>query len=188
MRGVTSWLMNKETPPINHVSYLASEILADTYEEQTSIGWDQFIRGRISSKWGIMMRYAYDMIQSQNVHVNTTSKKRKFYSPDLWAKGLISLNWEYVNLLWVDRINSVKSSETGIMKNPNHYFLLQEAIYKLDNHQLTNPQDISWIIKSHDDLSKLLSNQLQLWINNLDLITKLNSQERKEENEEVTWR
>ena len=110
--------------------------------------------------------------------ITSTAKQRKFRTPESWAKGLISLNWEYVNLLWEDRINSVKSHEEGTLILANHYFLLQTALYKLQNHQLHNPNDIEWIIKSQADISKMSTNQLQLWINNIDLLTKLNTQER----------
>ena len=123
-----------------------------------------------------MIRHAYHDLNKQNLtkSANTSNKKKKFYTPESWGKGLISLNWEYVNLLWEDRIKSVNSHEENIVdQHANHYFLLQEAIYKLNNHQLRNPNDVAWITKSQDELTKFSSNQLRLWINNIDLLTKI---------------
>ena len=124
-----------------------------------------------------MMRHTYQQINHQNLLSNNNNKKHRVFTPESWAKGLISLNWEYVNLLWEDRINSVKSHEVGRELTPNHYFLLQTAIHKLNNHRLRNPSDIAWLIKSHDEISNMTSKQLQLWINNIDLLNKLNDHE-----------
>ena len=177
MRGVTTWLTQQDAPDIHHITYLASESLVAAYQEQTRIGWDQFIRGRISLKWSIMIRHAYQQINHERLHTNNNTQKRRILTPESWAKGLISLNWEFVNLLWEDRINSVKSHEDGNELQPSNYFLLQTATYKLYNHRLRNPSDIAWLVKSHDEISKMSSKQLQLWINNIDLLNKLNDHE-----------
>ena len=98
---------------------------------------------RLSSKWGVMIRHVYNELNHRTVYNNTTQKKCKYYAPESWAKakGLISLNWEFVDLLWEERIKLSKSNQEESPKSPNHYFILQEAIYKLDNHHITNLSD-----------------------------------------------
>jgi hypothetical protein len=177
MRGITMWMLQQEAPHINQISYMASDTLTKAYNEQTLIGWNHFIRGRISVEWGAMMRYTYQILNKNNSRPDTKTNKRKFYTPESWAKGLITLNWKFANLLWEDRINTVtKNSNTTIADN--HYFLLQKAYHKLEHHRIHNPNDLAWVIKSQDELSKFSSNHLKVWINNLDLLNKLNDNEQ----------
>ncbi len=184
MRGVSSWLLHQESPQIESISYLASESLKKAYNEQTEIGWDHFLRGRISMEWSYLMRHSYSLEQFKSSTTTTKHNKQRYRTPESWAKGLISLNWEFVNLLWEDRINFHKENKSGSEARDQHYFLLQRAYHEIDNHRITNAQDRitnaqdrNWILKSRDELNKLSSNQLMLWIDNITLLNSINKYE-----------
>ena len=98
--------------------------------------------------------------------------------PEAWAKGLILLNWDFVNQLWENRIETSTSPESGIDKRDNHYFLVQKAIREFDAHQIHNDHDRKWILKTHDEITALSSNQLTLWINNISILNHINEQEQ----------
>ena len=87
MRGVTNWLLGLPTPSIQSVSYLASSHLISAYESQTQIGWDQFLRGRISLEWSALVRFEYSKLHTIE---KSNNKRPKYRSPDSWAKGLMS--------------------------------------------------------------------------------------------------
>ena len=67
MRGVSSWLLQKPAPNINHISYLASHQLIKAYEQQSQIGWDQFLKGRLSiEEWSALIRFDYSKLSQQS--------------------------------------------------------------------------------------------------------------------------
>ena len=154
MRGVSSWLFKKPAPPIQHISYLASYQLIKAYEHQSQIGWDQFLKGRLSTEWSTLalIRFEYSTL-IQNA--KKLGCKPKYRTPESWVKGLRTLNWEFVNLLWEQWISSLQvdniqtANETNDTQN-NHYFLLQKAYHKLKHHHLTNNQDQTWLLKSQN--------------------------------------
>ena len=141
------------------------------YESQTRIGWDQFIKGRISLEWSALIRFEYSKHQ---VIQQSATQRPKYRTPETWAKGLIVLNWEFVNLLWEQRISSVTSQNPHPDKRDNHYFLLQKAYKVLNSHQIINLQDQHWLLKTQEDIDKMSINQLILWIHNMNLIHKIN--------------
>ena len=159
MRGVSSWLLQLPTPPIHHVSYLASQQLTRAYETQTQIGWDHFLKGRLSIEWSALMRFEYSKLSSLPT---LPGKKPKYRTPESWAKGIITLNWEFVNQLWEQRIASVQTNNHNLDTRNNHYFLVQKAYHMLQNHRITNTQDKLWLLKSHEVINKMSTNQLRL--------------------------
>ena len=125
------------------------------------------MKGRLSIEWGALLRFEYSVLVSTSIK---NKRIPKFRTPEAWAKGLITLNWEFVNLLWEQRIASTKTDNTHEDSRNNHYFLLQKAHHELNNHKLTNAQDKQWLLKSHEDLNKMSINQLKLWLHNMTTI------------------
>ena len=54
MKKVLESLHTGDHPPIlvTHFDSEIEQILTHAWAEQRQIGWDQFLKGRISSKWG----------------------------------------------------------------------------------------------------------------------------------------
>ena len=57
-------------------------VVREAWEEQRAIGWDQILKGRISSKWG----QAYGMFYMSN----PTTRKEKYLSKEVWTSKTIA--------------------------------------------------------------------------------------------------
>jgi hypothetical protein len=68
--------------------------LVQAYQEQTALGWDQFLRGRISLKWNCAF------LAGSNIKCGTTNEASR------WAVKVIKALWTYSTALWKFR-NSV---------------------------------------------------------------------------------
>ena len=66
--------------------------LADAFESQCKIGWEELIRGRLSNKWG-------DIIQ---LHYRTT-KAKKSLTRDAWETTMIGKLWAIFENTWKAR-------------------------------------------------------------------------------------
>jgi hypothetical protein len=68
-RGIASYL--NVPPPAPHPKKLAAA-LESTYHRQTKIGWNNFMKGRISvsASWGDIMREHYKDYPSKNSSIN----------------------------------------------------------------------------------------------------------------------
>ena len=62
--------------------------IVQAYQEQTKIGWEHFLRGRISLKWSSAYR------------ASKGSNKQRQIDALPWAKGTILALWDYSTSLW----------------------------------------------------------------------------------------
>lgn len=66
-------------------------LLTQAFHEQTLLGWNQFLCGRISRKWGTT--YRAFRVQGKQFDVNVTA----------WAKPVILTVWDCTSSLWKHR-------------------------------------------------------------------------------------
>jgi hypothetical protein len=88
--------------------------LCDLHYSQSEIGWDQFLRGRISKKW----RLVYSKL--------TTSKQK--VNPSVWTAWFIKAIWQHSHSTWKNR--------NHVVHNQNKKTISSIALSKL--HQKTS--------------------------------------------------
>ena len=69
----------------------------EAYEAQSKIGWDQFMKGRVASLWGEIMRDRYA----------TTAKWRRVESRKRFVTSLIDSLWKVSEALWSHQCTKV---------------------------------------------------------------------------------
>jgi hypothetical protein len=93
LHGLQSWtgrLAGDNICPLYRGTVLPDDIaLVQAFHEQTAIGWDHLLRGRISQKWS----NAYQICTGTNNAIKTGQ----------WTKHLIRALWYYSKSLWVYR-------------------------------------------------------------------------------------
>ena len=127
-----------------------------------------------------MIKFEYDRLNKDTTNLKNTThqKKKKFRTPEAWAKGLILLNWKYMNLLWEQRIASAQEITSDTSETINEqYFLVQKVLNLQTEITSLHPQDRQWMSKSREEISKLSLNQLKLWINNYNNLRNLKKNE-----------
>jgi hypothetical protein len=91
--NITAWLLNQDEPSVIVVVPNASKHLKQANTEQKAIGWNQWFRGRLSTKWGDL--YNHD--------ITTTETLMKFPSSKKWGKDIVKLTLTFVMDSWYAR-------------------------------------------------------------------------------------
>jgi hypothetical protein len=60
------------------------------FQEQCTIGWDQWLKGKLSKRW----KNIYEQDLQQNI-LNTANHPR-IIAADVWATNIIHKTWEFV--------------------------------------------------------------------------------------------
>ena len=84
--------------PPSFVNCFASpmdNLVKEAWEEQHLIGWDQLLKGRISSKWGKAQGLSY----GNNLH----TRHEKHFTEQVWVAKVIASLLRFTLGLWKDR-------------------------------------------------------------------------------------
>jgi hypothetical protein len=92
---VSTYLENKKSLGINTLVPDATVALKNAHMEQMQIGWQHWIKGRISINWGTL----------QNYDIKTKDTGIRFDTAKKWAMELILLSWEFAHDCWLIRNN-----------------------------------------------------------------------------------
>jgi hypothetical protein len=68
------------------------EIIRDAVEDQHIIGWDNFLKGRISIKWKHAQALYTEALPTQNC-----------FNKELWSSKVITAIWSIFRLVWNSR-------------------------------------------------------------------------------------
>jgi hypothetical protein len=82
MLNILKFIRTDETPIlVNHFESDMDRTIKEAWEEQKKIGWEQVLKGRLSSKWGVAQALYY----SSNVLLNESFK----YTGDIWMEKTV---------------------------------------------------------------------------------------------------
>jgi hypothetical protein len=98
---VNHFLEDTIPPPIHEIAPNASTSLIKAFEDQETLGWDQWFCGRTSITWGEI--YNHDI----------ETKKNTKRMADKWGSDIVTLTWEFILSSWFAR------NETEHNKNNN---------------------------------------------------------------------
>jgi hypothetical protein len=96
MYYISRWIENKPTEQLSIIAPEASLALKAAVHSQTKIGWNNFIKGRMSKKWCTL--YNDDKQY-------TILGDPKLPTSDIWARDIINITWNYVLNTWYCRNN-----------------------------------------------------------------------------------
>jgi hypothetical protein len=130
--GINSSVREDDPPtPLYRGSVLPGDVaLVQAFLDQTLLGWDQLLRGRISRKWSAA--YMICGVRDKGGHSR----------PDSWAKQLIRALWEYSASLWRHR-NGEVYGHTVEEKRENERQQLQNKIEQEFREYKANPFVVS---------------------------------------------
>ena len=167
--GVQAWLDNKAPPKIHILIPNASTHLIKAYEQQTEIGWDHFVRGRLSIQWSYLCQHYLDQ------H-NISSTKM---TSDRWGRQLISINWESVLKLWerrnIEEHGDTTEEQNVITKNK----LLLEAKNIQDANIAISYVDRDILYRPIDVLVQYTISNLLAWVRNARYIVNTHRLEER---------
>ena len=138
MYGIEKWIEQERNrrnptpilwPPTNYrYDPVKHRHIADAFESQCNIGWDEMIRGRISTKWGDIMQKHYH-----------TTKAPRALNRETWENMMISNLWTIFDNTWKARnglLHGKNDTETRELLNTKLNKSIQD-MYKYDRHTIS---------------------------------------------------
>jgi hypothetical protein len=155
---VTNWINGEDITNLKVMTDNPPKILIDAYKEQKHIGWDQFMKGRLTIKWG----EAYNKYRSEE-KIN-----KKYLTAEKWGKDIIVVSWKFVMDIWKNRNENEHGDEAT----------------KVEKQKKKLVEKIKWLQKKNTDLNEsyheinIEKDIMKLPINNLLMMEMQLSKEK----------
>jgi hypothetical protein len=98
MECTYAWLNNQDLPALENITDDITEELRYAYNSQLILGWDHFVRGRLTNRWAQIFEDS-----------NPINMKERIVKPDKWGKDTLVLTWKFVLNMWQHR-NTIEHS------------------------------------------------------------------------------
>ena len=138
--------------------------LTKAWREQKAIGWDQLLKGRLSSGWG----KAQDIYYRENPHTNT----KKHFSAQVWMVKTIGSFLDYTMGLWTDRCDILHGATEAEKKQIKHDKVRKQVVKCYDQKEKVS-SDFKYLFE--EDIDKLCNRPTQYiskWIDTYKLTVR----------------
>ena len=136
----------------------------EAWEEQRLIGWDQILKGRISTKWGKAQGLFYGN--------NPTTRKEKHFTAEVWVSKTIASLLRFTLGLWKDRCDTLHGAtlvERQRMKRDKIMDRLKLCYIQRD----TIPECYRYIFRdAYETIGKKSTQYLVKWVSTFMLLQK----------------
>ena len=146
------WLEPVISTSVLHTSTSKNTYLDDAVQSQNRIGWDQFVRGRITTKWGYMITRHLHSI----TNVTTTAED--------WADNLITLNFKYVLQMWELRKKEEHGDTPSEIETRKQVRMLEEIIDIKSRYHHWPVVDQHLLPESIQELEEQTSHNMEIWL------------------------
>jgi hypothetical protein len=120
--GFYTWLESgRNTPGIPSLPHRQTEVMK-AYNNQETIGWQHYVRGRMTIEWGNLI----------NKHL-AMQKKYKF-NAEQWGMKLMSINWKYILQLWETRNKEVNGDTPSKVESIRRQNMINEILHIQATH------------------------------------------------------
>jgi hypothetical protein len=128
-----------------------SEVMK-VYDNQTNIGWNHFVRGRMVIKWGSLIN-------------DYLSKQRRYnFNAEHWGSKLLLINWQYILELWELRnkeTHGETSEKAETIKSQN---MIEEIIHIQTTHTHLPQSDRDLINRDRISLRAMTTSALAAYL------------------------
>lgn len=154
MQKITEWLELQLPTTSNTDSTIstANTYLDDAINLQNKIGWDQFIRGRITMEFGYLI----------NRHLHTSNDTST--TAEEWATKLILINFKFILKIWEQRKREEHGCNPTDIKSKKKLRFLEEIRHILESFPYWSVVDRGTLPESIAELEQKTSHQLELWL------------------------
>jgi hypothetical protein len=132
--------------------------LETTLRTQNNIGWEHFLRGRMTIEWGHQI----------NQHISTQPQHN--ITAEQWGAKLIAINWKYILKLWQQRNEEIHGTSIEQTEQSRQRLMIEEIQYIKSGLQ-NIPFDIANLINlSIEELRKLPIQALKAYLYGAKLV------------------
>jgi hypothetical protein len=135
---------------------------------QQELGWDQFIRGKISIEWGSII----------NEHMSNSDKKD--FKAETWGASLLSINWKYIIKIWSVRCEDIHGRTTNEANIINKGKMIEEIAYIQEMNRELLLKDIECLHEDIEIIKTYDNHAVESWLYGAKLVAKINQRKLKD--------
>ena len=154
VKHLKEWLQMQapERVTTNSTNTTKNTYLDDTINLQNKIGWDQFIRGRITSEFGYLI----------NRHLHCTNNTST--TAEEWATQLLMINFKFNLKMWEKRKQEEHGTTPRDIEAKKKRRFLEEIRHIQEKYSYWSVVDRETLPESISELEQKTSHQLELWL------------------------
>jgi hypothetical protein len=165
LQGISGWFATGDPvqplqPPDTHPFY---HHLLDAIAQQNAIGWDQILRGRLSSTWGLCYTSwaAYSPSPDTDRPLDSCA----------WTSRIIKWSWDLVHALWKHRNKRLFNASSTVPTTATHLRLQAKVRDRYFRSRDLPRQDLDTYFHEDVDLFQLRQpHVLEAWVAQVDRI------------------
>ena len=167
---ILQYLREGGDPPsfVNYFESPMDNLVKEAWAEQRLIGWDQILKGRLSSKWGKAQGMFYG--------INHHTRHEKHFTEQVWVAKVIASLLRFTLGLWNDRCEVLH----GANLEERQKIKRDQILGKLTNcfaARETIPECYRYIFKdSYEELGRKSTQYLVKWVSTFKLLQKQGGQ------------
>jgi hypothetical protein len=134
--------------------------LETTLRTQNNIGWEHFMRGHMTIKWGHLI----------SQHISTQPQHK--IAAKKWGAKPIAINWKYILQLWQQRSEELHGISTEQTEQSHQWSMIEEIQY-IESGLQNIPFDIANLINlSIEEVRKLPIQALKAYLYGAKLVAR----------------
>jgi hypothetical protein len=157
--GFFTWLESgRNTQGIPVLPHRKAEVIK-VYNNQESIGWKHFVRGRLDIEWGNLI----------NKHLARQTKYK--FNAEHWGMKLLSINWKYVLQMWEIRNKEVKTDTPTKVESIRRQNMINDILHIQATH-LDLPLAIGHLIKGIASLQAMTTSSISTYLYGAQIVAE----------------
>ena len=164
VKGLSMWLEVKEKEEDDETITEPNKYIIAATNKQQDIGWEHFVRGRITIKWGELI----------NQHLRDQKIQPEEMDAEKWGMKLININFKYLLEMWELRNQEVFGTTPEQIEKNKVIQCLEEVKYIQEMNQDCSAFERDWLFEDIEELSKQNSNRLEIWLHGARIFAKAN--------------
>jgi hypothetical protein len=135
-------------------------LLQNTVTTQNSIGWQHFVRGRMTIEW----------CHHINIHLANQTKHK--ITAEQWGSSILTINWKYILQLWDQRNSELHGTSPEITEVSRRKSMIEEIQYIQSGLLNVSFNIVSLINQPTEELKKLSIQALEAYLYGAKIVAK----------------
>ena len=152
----------------NLIDTVCSKEISEATQSQSDIGWEHFVRGRVSMDWGAII--------NSHLMINKISN----ITAEEWGTKMLTINWAYFLEIWSLRNEETLGKSKEEVLNKRKAKVLVELKHISATNQDMTGDNADMLQINEEEFQKMNANQVETLLYGARILAKINKRKRKD--------